>query len=253
MIGKVEQHLLDRIKENGCIQITLVDPDKSSGHDCAAIAHEAERGGTAAIMVGGSTLAAKEDLDAAIQRIKAKVTVPVILFPNGPVGVSKYADAIWFMSLLNSQNTYYIIDAQVISAPLVKRYGLEAIPMGYIIAGEGCVAGYIGQARLINYRHPQLAMGYSLAAESLGMRFVYLEAGSGAREPIPPAMVGAVREVLSIPLIVGGGIRSPETAEAASKAGADIIVTGTLVEEESQIKDKIGALIQAIRKPSRLK
>ncbi|MFH2111465.1 MAG: geranylgeranylglyceryl/heptaprenylglyceryl phosphate synthase [Candidatus Bathyarchaeota archaeon] len=248
MTGKVEQYLLDKIREDGCIHITLVDPDKSSGHDCAATAHEAEKGGTAAIMVGGSTLAAKEDLDAAIQRINEKVDVPVILFPNGPMGVSRHADAIWFMSLLNSQNTYYIIDAQVISAPLVKRYGLEAIPMGYIIAGEGCVAGYIGQARLINYRHPELAVGYSLAAESLGMRFVYLEAGSGAREPIPPAMIGAVKKHLSVPLVVGGGIRSPEAAAAASKAGADAIVTGTLVEEENQIKDKIGALVQAMKK-----
>jgi len=248
MTGKVEQYLLDKIKEDGCIHITLVDPDKSSGYDCAAIAHEAEKGGTAAIMVGGSTLVAKEDLDAAVQRINEKVNVPVILFPNGPMGVSRHADAIWFMSLLNSQNTYYIIDAQVISAPLVKRYGLEAIPMGYIIAGEGCVAGYIGQARLINYRHPELAVGYSLAAETLGMRFVYLEAGSGAREAIPPMMIGAVKKHLSVPLVVGGGIRSPEAASAASRAGADAIVTGTLVEEEDQIKDKIGALVQAIKR-----
>ncbi|HUV35294.1 MAG TPA: geranylgeranylglyceryl/heptaprenylglyceryl phosphate synthase [Candidatus Desulfaltia sp.] len=249
MTGKVEQYLLDKIKEDGCIHITLVDPDKISGYDCAAIAHEAEKGGTAAIMVGGSTLVAKEDLDAAVQRINEKVNIPVILFPNGPMGVSRHADAIWFMSLLNSQNTYYIIDAQVISAPLVKRYGLEAIPMGYIIAGEGCVAGYIGQARLINYRHPELAVGYSLAAESLGMRFVYLEAGSGAREAIPPMMIKSVKKHLSVPLVVGGGIRSPETASAASRAGADAIVTGTLVEEEDQIKDKIGALVQAIKRP----
>jgi len=249
MIGKVEQYLLDKIKEDGCIHITLVDPDKSSGHDCAVIAHEAENGGTAAIMVGGSTLAASEDLDVAVQRINEKVDIPVILFPNGPTGISKYADAIWFMSLLNSQNTYYIIDAHVISAPLIKRYGLEAIPMGYIIAGEGCVAGYIGQARLISYRHPELAVGYSLAAEGLGMRFVYLEAGSGAKEPIPPKMVGAVKKHLGIPLIVGGGIRSPEAAAAASGAGADAIVTGTLVEEEAQVKDTISAIVQAMKRP----
>jgi phosphoglycerol geranylgeranyltransferase len=250
MTGRVEKHLLDRIREDGCIHITLVDPDKVSGFDCATISHEAERGGTAAIMVGGSTLAAKEDLDAAVQGIKEKVKVPVILFPNGPMGVSRHADAIWFMSLLNSQNTYYIVDAQVISAPLVKRYGLEALPMGYIIVGEGCVAGYIGQARPISYRHPELAMGYGLAAETLGMRFVYLEAGSGAREPVPPPMVSAVKKQLSVPLIVGGGIRSPEAASAASDAGADIIVTGTLVEEDSRVKEQIGAIVKAIkRKP----
>lgn len=247
MTGRVEQYLKDRIAEEGCIHLTLVDPDKSSGNDCAAISKEAERGGTAAIMIGGSTLAASQDLDDAVQRIKKVVKVPVILFPNGPMGVSRYADAIWFMSLLNSQNTYYIIDAHVISAPLVRRYGLEAIPMGYVICGEGCVAGYIGQARPISYRHPQLAVGYSLAAETLGMRFVYLEAGSGAREPIPPPIISAVKKQASVPIIVGGGIRSPEAAVAAKQAGADIIVTGTLVEEESQIKERINEIVSAIR------
>jgi len=250
MTGEVEQYLLDQIKEKGCIHFTLVDPDKTSGHDCAEIATQAEKGGTTAIMIGGSTLAASQDLDEAIQRIKKQVKVPIILFPNGPMGVSKYADAIWFMSLLNSASTYFLIDAHLLSAPLVKRYQLEAMPMGYIICGEGCVAGYIGQARNISYRYPQLAVGYSLAAETLGMRFVYLEAGSGAREPVPPTMVGAVRKYINIPLIVGGGIRSPEAAKTAQMAGADAIVTGTLVEEESEISDRISDIVRAIqRKP----
>jgi phosphoglycerol geranylgeranyltransferase len=247
MTGKVENYLLGRIKEEGCIHITLVDPEKSTDYDCAAIAKQAEEGGTTAIMIGGSTLSAKEDLDNAILRIKRLVNIPVILFPNGPMGVSEHADAIWFMSLLNSSNTYFIIDAQAFSAPLVKRYNLEAIPMGYIIAGEGCVAGYIGQARLINYKHPELAVGYSLAAETIGMRFVYLEAGSGATEPIPPTMIMAVKKHLGIPLIVGGGIIDPNSALKAKKAGADIIVTGTLVEEESKVKEKINEIVSIIR------
>jgi len=246
MRGTVEQYLLDQIKEKGTVHFTLVDPDKSSGYDCAAIAAKAEKGGTTAIMIGGSTLASSSDLDDAIKHIKKQVDVPVILFPNGPMGVSKYADAIWFMSLLNSQNSYYLIDAQMLSAPIVKKYGLEAIPMGYIIAGDGCVAGYVGYARTISFRHPQLAVGYSLAAETLGMRFVYLEAGSGAKEPIPPNIVGAVSKALDIPLIVGGGIRTPETAHAAKTAGASAIVTGTLVEEESQVKEKISEIVNTI-------
>lgn len=246
MMGEVEQYLLDQIKEKGTVHFTLVDPDKSSGCDCALIAAEAEKGGTTAIMIGGSTLASSSDLDDAIKSIKEHVNVPVILFPNGPMGVSRYADAIWFMSLLNSQNPYYLIDAQMLSAPIVKKYGLEAIPMGYIIVGDGCVAGYVGYARSISFRHPQLAVGYSLAAETLGMRFVYLEAGSGAREPIPPIMVGAVSKHLDIPVIVGGGIRTPEAAQAAKKAGASAIVTGTLVEEESQVRERIREIVKAI-------
>jgi len=247
MIGKVEQYLKDRISEQGCIHFTLLDPDKSSGYDCADIAREAEKGGTTAIMIGGSTLASSQDLDDSIQRIKKEVKVPVILFPNGPMGVSRYADAIWFMSLLNSQNTYYIIDAQMLAAPLVKRYGLEAIPMGYVICGEGCVAGYVGHARPISYRHPKLAVGYSLAAETLGMRFVYLEAGSGAQEPIPPSMITAVKKLVNIPVITGGGIKSSKAALAAKNAGADAIVTGNMVEEESLIREKIKEIVSAIR------
>ena len=246
MTGKVEQYLLDQIKEKGTIHFTLVDPDKSSGYDCASIAAEAEKGGTTAIMIGGSTLASSSDLDDAVKRIKEYVSVPVVLFPNGPMGVSKYADAIWFMSLLNSQNPYYLIGAQMLSAPIVKKYGLEAIPMGYIIAGDGGVAGYVGYARPISFKHPQLAVGYSLAAETLGMRFVYLEAGSGANEPIPPSIVGAVSKHLNIPVIVGGGIRTPEAAQAAKMAGASAIVTGTLVEEESQVRERISEIVKTI-------
>jgi phosphoglycerol geranylgeranyltransferase len=197
-------------------------------------------------MIGGSTLASQTDLDDAVKRIKSKVKIPVILFPNGPMGVSKYADAVWFMSLLNSQNPYYIIDAQMLSAPIVKQYKLEAMPMGYIIAGEGCVAGYIGHARPLSFRHHKIAVGYSLAAEALGMRFVYLEAGSGAPEPIPPSMIGAVAKYVDIPVIVGGGIRGPEAALAAKMAGASAVVTGTLVEEESQVEERIREIVNAI-------
>ena len=247
MIGKVEQYLKDRISEQGCIHFTLLDPDKSSGYDCADIAKEAEKGGTTAIMIGGSTLASSQNLDDAIQRIKKEVKVPVILFPNGPMGVSRHADAIWFMSLLNSQNPYYIIDAQMLSAPLVKRYGLEAIPMGYVICGEGCVAGYVGYAKPISYRHPKLAVGYSLAAETLGMRFVYMEAGSGAQKPIPSSMIAAVKKLVNIPVITGGGIRGPKAALAAKNAGADAIVTGNMVEEERLIREKIKEIVSAIR------
>jgi phosphoglycerol geranylgeranyltransferase len=247
MRGKVERYLLEKIENEGCLHVTLVDPDKSSISNCSSIAKMAEEGGTSAIMVGGSTLYAKEDLDEAILRIKEKVDVPIILFPNGPVGISKHADAIWFMSLLNSGNTYWIVDAQALSAPLVKRYQLEALPMGYIIAGEGCVAGHVGQARLIDYKHPELAVAYCMAAEHLGMRFVYLEAGSGAETPIPTSMISAVKEQIGIPLIVGGGLRKPESALRAKKAGADIIVTGTLVEEENAVKEKISEMVSVIK------
>jgi len=243
----VEQYLLERIEKEGAIHMTLLDPEKTGSNNCAAIAQEAEKGGTAAIMVGGSTLASHSDLDKAVMEIKAYVDVPVILFPNNITGVSRHADAIWFMSLLNSSNTYYIIDVQALTARLVKSYGLETLSMGYIIIGDGGAAGFIGQARPIAPDHPELALGYSLAGETLGMHFVYLEAGSGANKPVPPEMVKLVKSHLSVPLIVGGGIRDGKAAKHTMEAGADIIVTGTLVEETDKVRERIYDIVNNIK------
>ena len=224
--------------------MTLLDPENTGPEECSRIALEAERGGTAAIMVGGSTVASNSVLDDVVKSIKASVKVPVILFPNNVSGVSKYADAIWFMSLLNSSNPYYIIDVQALTARTIKQYGIEIISMGYIIVGEGGAAGFIGQARAIAYDHPELALGYGLAAESLGMHFVYLEAGSGAKQPVPLEMVKLVKGNLSIPLIIGGGIRDGETARRIVQAGADIVVTGTIVEEAERVREKIQEIVK---------
>jgi len=243
----VERYLIEKIREDGAIHMTLLDPEKTVSNDCVVVAREAEMAGTAAIMVGGSTLASNSDLDDAVKAIKASVSVPVLLFPNNITGVSRYADAIWFMSLLNSSNTYYIIDVQALTARLVRSYGLETLSLGYIIVGDGGAAGFIGNARPIPHDHPELALGYSLAAEALGMHFVYLEAGSGARKPVPPEMIRLVKEHLSVPLVVGGGIRDGVTAREAVEAGADIIVTGTIVEEADEVRERIYEIVANIK------
>jgi phosphoglycerol geranylgeranyltransferase len=242
----VENYIKQSIKEKGAIQMTLIDPQKTGIDKSVKIAVEAEKAGTAAIMVGGSTLSSNNDLDTAIQGMKVLVKVPIILFPNNISGVSRYADAIWFMSLLNSASTYYLIDVQALTAHTVRRYGLEALPMGYIIVGEGGAAGFVGQARGIPYDHPELALGYSLAAEALGMRFVYLEAGSGAKVHIPLEMIKLVKSQIDVPLIVGGGIRDGKTARTVVDAGADIIVTGTLAEENAGIRESIYDIVSHI-------
>jgi phosphoglycerol geranylgeranyltransferase len=242
----VESYIKQRIKEKGAIQMTLIDPQKTGIEKSVEIAVEAEKAGTAAMMVGGSTLSSNSDLDTAIQGMKALVKVPIILFPNNISGVSKYADAIWFMSLLNSAITYYLIDVQALTAHTVKLYGLEAMPLGYIIVGEGGAAGFVGHARGIPYDHPELALGYSLAAETLGMRFVYLEAGSGAKDHIPLEMIKLVKSQINVILIVGGGIRDGKTARAVVDAGADIIVTGTLAEETAGIRESIYDIVSHI-------
>jgi len=247
MIGRVEKHLLGKLKADGAIHITLLDPEKVSPKTASETAHEAEAGRTAAIMVGGSTVTSTAHLDNVVKAIKKTVKVPVILFPNNITGISRYADAIWFMSLLNSTDPYFIAGAQVLGAPLIKRFNLEVIPLGYIIVGEGGAASVIGRACPIPYDKPELAAAYALTAQYFGMHFVYLEAGSGAKQSVRPEMIRVVKEVVQIPLIVGGGIKAGKQARDLVKNGADIIVTGTLTEKEGNLKKKINDIVTSIK------
>ena len=249
MIGKVERYIIEKIRSEGAIHITLIDPENVTPKSASSLAREVESCQTSAIMVGGTTLVSTTHLDRVVKAIKKVVKIPVILFPNNITGISRYADAIWFMSLLNSADPYFIAGAQVLGAPLIKKFGLEPIPLGYIIIGEGGSVGVIGRACPIPYNKPELAAAYALTAQFFGMRFVYLEAGSGARRPVPKEMIKTVKTVVDIPLIVGGGIRTGVQAKKAVAAGSDIIVTGTIVEESrgQEIRDKLIEIIQGIK------
>ncbi len=246
MMGAVEKYLLEKIQSEGAIHITLIDPEKVTPPKASLIAEKARASGTSAIMVGGSTFVSTKHLDDVIKTIKKAVRLPVILFPNNVTGISRYADAIWFMSLLNSADPYFIIGAQVLGAPLIRRYNLEPIPMGYIIVGEGGTAGVIGKAVPIPYDKPELAAAHALAGQYLGMRFIYLEAGSGAKRPVPQEMIRAVKCCIEVPLIVGGGIRSKDQALAAVSAGADIIVTGNVI-EDGCVEDRVSQIVEGIK------
>jgi len=247
MIGHVERHLLNKIKADGAIHVTLLDPEKISTKTASDTAHEAETSGTTAIMVGGSTVTSTAHLDNVVKAVKKTVKIPVILFPNNITGISRYADAIWFMSLLNSSDPYFIAGAQVLGAPLIKKFGLEAIPLGYIIVGEGGAASVIGRACPIPYDKPELAAAYALTAEYFGMHFTYLEAGSGAKQTVRPEMVRVVKEVIQIPLIVGGGIKTARQAKEIVNAGADVVITGTVTEKGGNLKEKISAIVAAVK------
>jgi len=247
MIGRVEKHLLYKIEADGAIHITLLDPEKISAKTASKTAHEAEAGGTAAIMVGGSTVTSTTHLDLVVKAVKKTVKIPVILFPNNITGISRYADAIWFMSLLNSFDPYFIAGAQVLGAPIIKRFGLEAIPLGYVIVGEGGAASVIGRACPIPYDKPELAAAYALTAEYFGMHFTYLEAGSGAKQTVRPEMIRIVKEIVQIPLIIGGGIKTSKQAKAIVNAGADIVVTGTMTEKGGNLKEKISAIVASVK------
>ncbi len=245
MVGRIESYLLQKIKAEGSIHITLIDPEKVTSRQAAEIAENSKSSGTSAIMIGGSTFVSQSHLDEVVEAIKC-VRIPTILFPNNVTSISQYADAIWFMSLLNSLDPYFVIGAQVLGAPLVKKYGLEAISMGYVIVGEGGTAGIMGKAIPVPYEKPELAVAHALAAQYLGMHFVYLEGGSGAKNPVPAEMIHVVKQSLNIPLVVGGGIRTHEQALAAASAGADIIVTGNVV-ETGDSKAKVSEIISGIR------
>jgi len=246
MVGAIERYLLDKIKADGSIHMTLIDPENVTPDEAAQVAETSKKCGTAAIMVGGSTVSSQSQLDEVVKAIKAAVDVPTILFPGNVNGISRYADAIWFMSMINSQDRFFLVGAQVLGAPYVKRFGIEPIPMGYVIVGDGGTVGKVGKANSIPYSNPQLAADHALAAQYFGMRFVYLEAGSGAAQPVPTELIRQVRSTIDAVLIVGGGIRSKEQALAAVEAGADIIVTGNLT-ESSECSERILQIIQAIK------
>lgn len=247
MLGNVEKYLLDKVESEGSIHITLIDPEEVTPPQASRIVNKAKLSDTSAIMIGGSTFVSSAHLDDVVKAVKRTVKIPIILFPNNVTGISRYADAIWFMSLLNSVDPYFLMGAQILGAPLVKKFGIEPIPLGYLIVGEGGTAGVVGKAIPIPYNKPELAAAHALAGQYLGMRFIYLEAGSGAKNPVPPDMIRVVRHYVDIPMIVGGGIRSREQALAAASAGADIIVTGNVV-EESGMRRRVSEIIEGIKR-----
>lgn len=245
-MSRVKDYLLKKIGLEGSIHLSLFDPDRMRPSEASKIAKKLEDAGTAAIMVGGSTVVSVPQLDEFVKVVKGEVKVPVILFPNNITGISRYADAIWFMSLLNSDNPYFITGVQALGAPLVKMYGLEILPLGYIIIDSGSSAAYMGQARAIPRDKPEIAASYALAAQYLGTHFIYLEAGSGASRPISSKMISVVKKTIDIPLIVGGGIRTRNDAEAVVRAGADMVVTGTII-EDTGLELKMLDIIRSIK------
>jgi phosphoglycerol geranylgeranyltransferase len=239
-LRQVESKLRELIQKHKTICAGLIDSENIPPSEAANIAEKAIRSGAQAILVGGSTAVDQIELDNVVKHIKSAVTSPVILFPGNVTGVSPSADAIFFGCLMNSDNAYFITQAQALGALAIRKYNLEAIPMAYLIVGEGGAAGFVGRARGIPPNKPSLAAMYALAAQYFGMRFLYLEAGSGADGRVSIEMVSAVRKVYEGTLIVGGGIKSPEDAKKVSSAGAEIIVIGTMLEGsnfESTLRD----------------
>lgn len=222
----------------------LIDPDKQSPAVAAEVARQAATAQVDLLLVGGSFLT-RDSLNDTVQTVKAASGLPVILFPGSAMQCSPHADAILFLSLISGRNPDLLIGQQVQAAPLIRRMDLETIATGYMLVdGDAATtASYMTQTPPLPADKPDLAAATALAGYFLGMQVLYLDAGSGARRPVSFETIRAVREATPLPLFVGGGIREPEQAVQALKAGADIVVVGTIVEENP---DRLPALCQAV-------
>ena len=245
----VENYIRDILKKRK-LHFTLIDPDEQTPEEALEIATQAIEGGTDGIMIGGSTVNG-EDVDNTCKILSENIAVPIIIFPGNISSVSKYADAIFYMSYVNARNPYWINGAQAIAAPAVKASGMEILSMHYMVAEPGGTVGWVGDANLVPRNKPKIPAIYAMSAELFGIKFFYIEAGSGASEPIPPEMIAYSKKAAPKNiLVVGGGIRDGKAAYMAAKAGADIVVTGTVVEEVDDVQAKIIELTGAIKKAS---
>jgi phosphoglycerol geranylgeranyltransferase len=245
--NKVELFLKSELKKKNALLFVLIDSEVSKLESSRKLAQDVEKIGASAILVGGSSATDQIEMAEVVKGIKKGIKIPIILFPGNVTGVVPDADAILFSSLMNSENPYFITQAQALGAPSVLKFGLEPLPTAYLVIGDGTSAWFVGSARGIPFEKPKIAAAYALAAQFLGMRFVYLEAGSGAKSSVTPEMVKTVRKAFNGFLIVGGGIRDIKTATELVKAGADALVIGTFLEKGGSVK-KLAEIAKAIQR-----
>ncbi|MBP7556179.1 MAG: geranylgeranylglyceryl/heptaprenylglyceryl phosphate synthase [Chitinophagaceae bacterium] len=225
----------------------LIDPDKVN----TAVLDELVALATASqvdyFLVGGS-LVISNHLDECVQHLKNKCNIPVILFPGSPSQVSRYADALLYLSLISGRNPELLIGQHVVSAPAVRQSGLEIMSTGYIVIDGGAptTVSYISNAAPVPADKNEIAMCTAMAGEMLGMKLIYMDAGSGARRPITESMIESVARSIHTPLIVGGGITDPEKAYLNCKAGADVIVVGNAIEKDPALIREMSAAVHSV-------
>jgi len=218
----------------------LIDPDKVTNTGLESLIKRIDSANAKFIFVGGSLVHGAE-VDEIIEIIKKHTGIPVILFPGSGLQVSAKADAILFLSLLSGRNPEFLIGHQVMSAPYIKKQGLESIATGYILVdgGKETTASYISNTNPVPADKPQIGAATALAGEMLGFKMIYLDAGSGAKRPISREFITAVRKEIELPIIVGGGIRTKQNIESAFAAGANLVVIGTAIEDDSEFLNTI--------------
>jgi phosphoglycerol geranylgeranyltransferase len=223
----------------------LVDPDSTDETALKKILDHCNEAGVDFLFAGGS-LITNGYFEQCISTIKMHTNIPCVIFPGNTFQISKEADAILFLSLISGRNPELLIGNHVLSAPVVKKSGIEVIPTGYMLVDGGRITSvsYMSNTIPIPSDKHAIAASTALAGEMLGLKLIYMDAGSGAMNPIPPALIAAVRKQVSIPIIAGGGIRTEEQAVAASKAGADIVVIGNAVEKDPLLIKRIATAVR---------
>jgi phosphoglycerol geranylgeranyltransferase len=226
--------LLNTIKSRGAAYFILIDPAGYSKEKVSDFVRYCESAGVDGFLAGGSILL-NNKFDECISVIKQNTKLPVIIFPGNIYQVNSYADAILFLSVISGRNPEDLIGKHVTAAPVIRNSGIEPIPTGYIIVDSGSItaAQYVSGSLPVPSNKPDIAAATALAAEYLGMKLIYLEAGSGAKKPVPDDLIKKVKEYCSLPLIVGGGIKEPAVAAQKVNSGADVIVTGNFFEDEN--------------------
>ena len=247
MTNRIYQSLLLRKEKGQKSFAVLIDPDKVTADkmdELIALAVEAK---VDYLFIGGS-LVISNTLDEVVQQAKRGCDIPVILFPGSPSQVSRYADALLYLSLISGRNPELLIGQHVISAPFVKQSGLEIMSTGYMVIDGGAptTVSYISNATPIPADKNEIAMCTAMAGEMLGMKLIYMDAGSGARRPITEAMIEKVAKVIEVPLVIGGGITDPEKAYRNCKAGADVIVIGNAIEKDASLIKEMSAAIHSV-------
>ncbi|HIC73755.1 MAG TPA: geranylgeranylglyceryl/heptaprenylglyceryl phosphate synthase [Candidatus Marinimicrobia bacterium] len=232
-MSTVYSHLEKVRQEKGAGYLVLIDPDKKNDGKLEKLVMSVNRSGADGILIGGS-LIMDSGFHERAEKIKSMAEVPVILFPGSVNQLGPHCDAVLFMSVISGRNPTYLIGEQVIGAPLVKDLGLEPIPTGYMIfdGGGHSTAEFMSGSSPLPMNRPDIAVAHALAGQYLGMKLIYLEAGSGAESAVPDEIISAVAKNIDIPLIVGGGIRKQAAAVNKVKAGASFIITGTAIESD---------------------
>ncbi len=247
----VFRSIQSRLRASGCCYWVLLDPDDFTPEQGAAIAGQAMSAGVDALLVGGSLMHTNH-FDHFVDRIKMRVSIPVVLFPGDSTQLSRHADAILFLSLISGRNPVNLIGEHVKAAPLIKECGIEPIPTAYMLIESGAVTSveFMSNTRPLPRSKPKIAAAHALAAQYMGMSMIYLEAGSGAPLTVPDAMIKLVRSYIDIPIIVGGGIRDAKTALCKLKAGADIIVTGNMLRHKNGLATmkEIAGMVKKFKK-----